>query len=76
MTVESIPETKTQHGESVKLNSGPQLQDQKYSKSILGTKHQYGRSPEVHSEPHVQGVKSSEGISRDMIQKEKPMTLV
>jgi hypothetical protein len=72
MTVESIPETKTQHGESVKLNSGPQLQDQKYSKSILGTKHQYGRSPEVHSE----GVRSSDGISGYMVQKEKSTALV
>ncbi|XP_021029694.1 uncharacterized protein LOC110303098 [Mus caroli] len=76
MTVESRLETKPQCGESVKLNSGPQLQDQKYSKSTLGTTLQDARSPKVNSGPHLQGVKSSEGISGDTVPKEKPIAFV
>ncbi|XP_006514425.1 spermatogenesis-associated protein 31H1 isoform X2 [Mus musculus] len=76
MTVESIPETKPQCGESVKLNSGPPLQDQNNSKSTLGTNLQDARSPKINSGPHLQGVKSSEGISGDTVPKEKPMAFV
>ncbi|XP_032764504.1 uncharacterized protein C2orf16 homolog [Rattus rattus] len=73
MIVESVPETKPQDGESVKLNLGPQMPDKKYSKSVLGTMLQDGRSTEANSGPHLQGVKPSEGISGDTVQKEKPV---
>ncbi|GAB1297332.1 hypothetical protein APTSU1_001256800 [Apodemus speciosus] len=64
-TLESIPETKSQPGKSVTLNSGPE-----------GTKLQDGRSTEVNSGPHLLGVKLSEGISEDTVQKEKPTALM
>ncbi|XP_063118677.1 spermatogenesis-associated protein 31H1 isoform X3 [Rattus norvegicus] len=73
MIVESVPETKPQDGESVKLNLGPQMPDKKYSKSVLGTILQDGRSTEANSGPYLQGVKPSEGISGDTVQKEKPV---
>ncbi|XP_052602000.1 uncharacterized protein LOC128115404 isoform X2 [Peromyscus californicus insignis] len=72
VTVESKPP----NGESGKLNSGPQLQDEKYSQSILGTKLQYGRSMEVSPGLCSQGMKSSEVISEDKLQKEKPVGFV
>lgn len=72
VTVESKPP----NGESGKLNSGPQLQDEKYSQSILGTKLQYGRSMEVSPGLCSQGMKSSEVISEDKLQKGKPVGFV
>nr|XP_042122916.1 uncharacterized protein C2orf16-like [Peromyscus maniculatus bairdii] len=72
VTVESKPP----NGESGKLNSGPQLQDEKHSQSILRTKHQYGRSMEVSPGLCSQGMKSSEVISGDKLQKEKPVGFV
>ncbi|XP_076415607.1 uncharacterized protein LOC143270249 [Peromyscus maniculatus bairdii] len=72
VTVESKPP----NGESGKLNSGPQLQDEKYSQSVLGTKLQYGRSMEVSPGLCSQGMKSSKVISEDKLQKEKPIGFV
>ncbi|KAM7325099.1 hypothetical protein ACRRTK_015352 [Alexandromys fortis] len=70
-----IVESKSPNGESVELNLGPQLQDEK-SKAILGIKQEDARSTEVSSSPCLQGMRSSEVFSENMLQGEKPKGFV
>uniref|UniRef100_UPI0040385906 spermatogenesis-associated protein 31H1 n=1 Tax=Callospermophilus lateralis TaxID=76772 RepID=UPI0040385906 len=76
VTSELIPEAKLQGEESVKFNSGPQLQDVKFSKLILGTKLQGIKCRGFSSGPYLQGVKSSEVIPGSKLQKEKSVGLI
>ncbi|XP_057617114.1 uncharacterized protein LOC130869020 isoform X2 [Chionomys nivalis] len=71
-----VVESRSPNGESVELNLGPQLQDEKSSTSILGIKQEDARSTEVSSSPRLQGMRSSEVFSEDMLQGEKPKGFV
>ncbi|XP_051037841.1 uncharacterized protein LOC127220150 [Phodopus roborovskii] len=77
LKLQGVPvEIKPSKEESVKLNSGPQLQDETCSKPTLGAKLQDGRWMEVSSGPGFQGMMPSEVTSEDSLKKEKPMGFV